>query len=155
MLSIRKNEPAATAVAPSPLSPPPLAGRSATSGPSVIGADLSIVGNLMSAGELHIHGTVQGDIQGVNVLVRETAKITGTISGQDVIVHGEVMGSVKAERVVLAASCKLEGDVFHQSLSIEQGAFFEGKSRRGSPQSDGAAVKHERPPFLVDAPAPK
>jgi len=153
MLSIRKNEPAANAVAPSPLSPPPLAGRSATSGPSVIGADLSIVGNLMSTGHLHIHGTVQGDIQGVNILVRETAKVTGTISGQEVIVQGEVLGSVKAERVVLAASCKLEGDVFHQSLSIEQGAYFEGKSRRGSPPAHGVAHDHDRPPFVVDNPS--
>lgn len=156
MLSIRKSEPPATAMAPLAVSTPPLGGgRSVTSGPSVIGADLSIVGNLVSTGHLHIDGSVQGDIQGVNILVRETAKVTGTISGQEVIVQGEVLGSVKAERVVLAASCKLEGDVFHQSLIIEQGAYFEGKSRRGSPPAHGVAHEHERPPFAVEAPSAK
>lgn len=156
MLSVRKSDPSTTAMAPLAASTPPLgSGRAVTSGPSVIGADLSIVGNLVSTGQLHIDGTVQGDIQGVNILVRETAKVTGTISGQEVIVQGEVLGSVKAERVVLAASCKLEGDVFHQSLSIEQGAYFEGKSRRGSPPAHGVANDHDRPPFAVDNPASK
>ena len=28
------------------------------------------------------------------------------------------------------SSSHVEGDVFHKSLTIEQGAFFEGKSRR-------------------------
>lgn len=153
MLSIRKNEPSAPTTASPPS--PPLRDASAKSAPSVIGADLTIVGNLVSGGELHIEGIVQGDIQGVNVLIRETAKITGTITGEDVIVRGEVMGSIKAERVILASSCKLEGDVFHQSLSIEQGAFFEGKSRRGSPKASIATSNAERPSFGVDAPAPK
>jgi len=33
-------------------------------------------------------------------------------------------------RVTLQSSSHVEGDIFHQSLAIEQGAFFEGKSRR-------------------------
>ena len=46
------------------------------------------------------------------------------------LVRGHVMGSVRGRRVMLQASCHVEGDVFHQALSIEQGAYFEGKSRR-------------------------
>jgi cytoskeletal protein CcmA (bactofilin family) len=30
----------------------------------------------------------------------------------------------------LQAQSHVEGDIFHQSLAIEQGAYFEGKSRR-------------------------
>jgi len=151
MLSIRKNDP--TPVPSAPASPAPL--RSAVSSPSVIGANLSIVGNLVSEGELHIDGTVQGDIQAFNILVRDTAKITGTISGKEVIINGEVLGSVTADRVVLGASCNLQGDVYHQALSIEHGAFFEGGSRRGTPQANAAAANHGRLPFVVDTPALK
>jgi cytoskeletal protein CcmA (bactofilin family) len=32
--------------------------------------------------------------------------------------------------VTLQAQSHVEGDIFHQSLAIEQGAYFEGKSRR-------------------------
>ena len=34
------------------------------------------------------------------------------------------------EGYVLVEGVTVEGDVFHKSLTIEQGAFFEGKSRR-------------------------
>ena len=45
-------------------------------------------------------------------------------------VRGTVHGSVRGNRVLLQSTSKVEGDVFHQQLGIEQGAFFEGKSRR-------------------------
>lgn len=105
---------------------------------SMIGADVSIIGNLTSKGELHLEGGVQGDIEGVKIFIGKSAKISGTITGDEVIIHGEVTGTVTANRLILAASCRLEGDVFHQMLSIEQGAFFEGKSRRGTPQNTTA-----------------
>jgi cytoskeletal protein CcmA (bactofilin family) len=33
---------------------------------------------------------------------------------------------------MLQTTSQVEGDIYHQSLSIEQGAMFEGKSRRTS-----------------------
>lgn len=99
-------------------------------GESRIGADLVIVGNLLSKGEVQIDGEVQGDVHAVNVIVGETARITGGIVADEVIVRGTVMGSVRGKRVVLQSSSKVEGDIFHSQLAIEQGAFFEGKSRR-------------------------
>jgi cytoskeletal protein CcmA (bactofilin family) len=32
--------------------------------------------------------------------------------------------------VMLQATSQVEGDIYHQSISIDQGAMFEGKSRR-------------------------
>jgi cytoskeletal protein CcmA (bactofilin family) len=46
------------------------------------------------------------------------------------VVRGRVVGSVRGLRVTLQAQSHVEGDIFHQSLAIEQGAYFEGKSRR-------------------------
>ena len=97
---------------------------------SRIGSDLTIIGNLVSKGEIQIDGEVQGDIHGANVVIGESARITGGIVGDEVIVRGSVMGSIRGKRVVLQSSSKLEGDIFHSQLAIEQGAFFEGKSRR-------------------------
>ncbi|MEM1307000.1 MAG: polymer-forming cytoskeletal protein [Pseudomonadota bacterium] len=97
---------------------------------SMIGPDLTIMGNLISKGEVHIEGEVQGDIHGTNVLIGEKARITGGVVAEDVVVRGQVMGSVRGKKVALQASSHVEGDIFHKSLAIEQGAFFEGKSRR-------------------------
>jgi cytoskeletal protein CcmA (bactofilin family) len=54
------------------------------------------------------------------------------------------MGSVRGKRVMLQSSSHVEGDIFHQALAIEQGAFFEGKSRR-SDDPTGESQKAEFP----------
>lgn len=98
--------------------------------PSVIGPDLTINGNLVSKGEVQIDGEVQGDIHGTYVVIGEKARITGGIVAEEIVVRGHVMGSVRGKRVMLQSSSHVEGDIYHQALAIEQGAFFEGKSRR-------------------------
>ncbi len=99
-------------------------------GVSHIGADLTIVGNLVSKGEVQIDGQIQGDLHAAQVTVGESARITGGIIADEVIVRGAISGSIRGRRVVLQSSSRVEGDVFHQQLGIEQGAYFEGKSRR-------------------------
>jgi cytoskeletal protein CcmA (bactofilin family) len=109
--------------------------------PSVIGPDLTINGNLVSKGEVQIDGEVQGDIHGTYVVIGEKARITGGIVAEEIVVRGHVMGSVRGKRVMLQSSSHVEGDIFHQALAIEQGAFFEGKSRR----SDDPLAEAARP----------
>lgn len=112
--------------------------------PSVIGPDLTINGNLVSKGEVQIDGEVQGDIQGTYVVIGEKARITGSIVAEEIVVRGHVMGSVRGKRVMLQSSSHVEGDIFHQALAIEQGAFFEGKSRR-SDDPTAEALKPDIP----------
>lgn len=124
--------PLGTRPAPSPL-------RHTSSGaPSIIGPDLVVTGNLVSRGEVQIDGEVQGDIFGTHVVVGERAKITGSIIAEEVVVRGHVMGSVRGKRVLLQNASHVEGDILHQTLAIEQGAFFEGKSRRTDDPIGGA-----------------
>ena len=73
---------------------------------------------------------MQGDIHGTYVVIGEKARITGGIVAEEIVVRGHVMGSVRGKRVMLQSSSHIEGDIYHQALAIEQGAFFEGKSRR-------------------------
>lgn len=121
-----------------PMSPPQVPnGRAAPSGrpagpsgASVIGADLTIVGNLESRGEVQIDGDVQGDIHAARIVVGERARITGSLIADDIVIRGSVQGSVRGNSVTFQSTAHIEGDVFHKSLAIEQGAYFEGKSRR-------------------------
>jgi cytoskeletal protein CcmA (bactofilin family) len=99
---------------------------------SLIGPDLTITGNLVSRGEVQVDGTVDGDIHGSHVIIGESAMINGGIVADEVVIRGHVVGSVRSKRVMLQSTSQVEGDIYHQSLSIEQGALFEGKSRRTS-----------------------
>jgi cytoskeletal protein CcmA (bactofilin family) len=108
----------------------PAAPRPTNGSASVIGVDLSITGNLESKGEVQIEGEVQGDIHAQRIVVGERARITGALIAEEIVIRGNVQGSVRGNAVTFQSSSRVEGDVFHKQLAIEQGAFFEGKSRR-------------------------
>ena len=114
--------------------------------PSVIGTDLSITGNLESKGEIQIEGEVQGDIHAARIIVGERARITGSLLADDIVIRGNVAGSIRGNNVTLQANSRVEGDVFHKSLAIEQGAFFEGKSRRSEDPTTVARQSNGLPP---------
>ena len=121
-------KPVATPSAPVKLSTP-LKGSSQMV-PSVIGEDLTVEGNVISKGEVQLEGEIKGDCHCASLVIGDKALIEGGVVADDVIVRGRVVGSVRSHRVTLQSSSHVEGDIFHQSLAIEQGAYFEGKSRR-------------------------
>ena len=131
--------PLPSAVPPPIVSPgaKPVTAGGRTGAPSVIGPDLIISGNLVSKGEVQIDGEVQGDIHSSYVVIGEKARITGSVIADEVVVRGQVMGSIRSTRVMLQATSHVEGDIHHSALAIEQGAFFEGKSRRSDDPTAG------------------
>jgi cytoskeletal protein CcmA (bactofilin family) len=122
---------------PMPQVLPTMSRPASKSGQSQIGADISIIGNLISKGEVLIDGEIQGDVHAVNMTIGENARITGGLVADEIIVRGTVQGSIRGKRVVLQSSSKVEGDIFHSQLAIEQGAYFEGKSRRSDDPTAG------------------
>ncbi len=98
--------------------------------PSIISADLRVVGDLHCAGDIQIEGTVEGDIKSQTVTVGEGAEVSGSIYGQTVRVSGNVKGQIEASAVTLAKTAQVAGDVVHETLSIEAGAQLEGMCRR-------------------------
>lgn len=106
---------------------------------SVIGSDLAIIGaglKIVSKGSLQIDGEVQGDVLGSKVIIGQSGKVTGLVNAENVLVEGSVFGTIKGVDVVLKSSARVEGDIFHQSFTLEQGAAFEGRSRRPQDRSE-------------------
>ncbi|MEM7619449.1 MAG: polymer-forming cytoskeletal protein [Pseudomonadota bacterium] len=112
--------------------------------PSIIGDDLEITGNVISKGEIQIEGEIQGDIHCSALVVGENAAVYGEVVAKEVTIHGQVKGAVRGLKVTLQSKSHVEGDIYHQFLAIEQGAFFEGKSRR-SEDPVATAKPIERP----------
>ena len=102
---------------------------------SVIGNDLKIIGQglkIIGRGILQVDGEIEGDVQAAEVIVGEKGKVTGMVAGQQVIVRGKVSGVICGKTVALQGSSNVTGDVHHMSLLIEQGAMFDGRSRRAA-----------------------
>jgi cytoskeletal protein CcmA (bactofilin family) len=90
---------------------------------------------IIGRGTLQVDGEVEGDVQAAEVIIGEQGKVTGVVAGQQVVVRGKVSGVVCARNVALQASSEVRGDIHHMSLAIEQGAMFEGRSRRAADES--------------------
>jgi cytoskeletal protein CcmA (bactofilin family) len=96
---------------------------------STIGGDLTITGNVTSKGEINLDGHVKGDIHCVALILGENSSVEGNVAADDVVIRGRLIGSVKALRVMLQSASHVEGNLTYQnSLVVEQGAFFDGKS---------------------------
>jgi len=98
--------------------------------PSILSSDLKIEGDVVSQGELHISGAIKGDVVARKLTLGEGGSITGAVEADVAVIAGNLAGRLTATSVVLARSARVVADVTHVSLSIEQGAIFEGFSRR-------------------------
>jgi len=100
---------------------------------SVIGNDLSIEGHQITIrckGSLKVLGNIQADLHSRQLEVGKEASIEGAIAAENVDVFGRVNGAIMGTHVVLHAGAEVEGDIHSHLLSIEQGAVFDGRSRR-------------------------
>jgi cytoskeletal protein CcmA (bactofilin family) len=106
------------------------AGRPAASVVSVIGPDLLVTGNLETTGELRIEGDVQGDVYAARIVVGEQARVVGDMVADEIDIAGVVQGTIRGNTVTFRGGSQVEGEILHRRLTVEQGAYFEGKSRR-------------------------
>ena len=111
---------------------------------SIIGNDLKIIGQgglrIISRGILQIDGEIEGDVQAAEVIIGSQGKVTGLVAGHQVTVSGKVSGAICAKTVTLQSTSEVEGDIHHMVFAIEQGAVFEGRSRRAGNEADLNAV---------------
>jgi cytoskeletal protein CcmA (bactofilin family) len=98
--------------------------------PSVLAADLHILGNLIGDGVIDIDGKIDGNVRAHTVSIRANGCVRGDIIAEIVHVHGEVDGTIKAKSVSLHSTARVVGMVMHEALSIEDGAFVDGQCKR-------------------------
>jgi cytoskeletal protein CcmA (bactofilin family) len=106
------------------------ASQTKSSGPSILSDDLTIEGDIVSRGELHINGVVKGDVTAHKLALGEDGAITGNVDAEDAVIAGKLAGRLTATSVVLLATARVTADITHVSLSIAPQAVFEGFSRR-------------------------
>ena len=105
---------------------------------SVLSADLTVVGNLRTTGDIQVEGTVEGDIRAHLLTVGESATVRGEIVADDIVVNGRVVGRVRGLKVRLTSTARVEGDIIHKTIAIESGAHFEGSvQRQDDPLNNG------------------
>jgi cytoskeletal protein CcmA (bactofilin family) len=97
---------------------------------TIIGDGLKIQGHVTAEGLVEVNGQIEGDLQCSSLIVSPKAQIVGSIIAQRVVVNGKVEGPIQGGEVVLKSQAHVVGDIHHQSLTIEKGAYFDGRAKQ-------------------------
>ena len=119
--------------------------RKAPKPASLISQDLTLEGGIVGEGELHVDGVIRGDVRVGRLTLGDTGHIEGSVQAESIDVRGRIIGTVTAKQVRLFGTAYVDGDITHEQLSVETGAFFQGRS-----------LKFQRPaPVALAAPEPE
>ncbi|MFA5899818.1 MAG: polymer-forming cytoskeletal protein [Hyphomicrobium sp.] len=133
MVFQRKHDPKTLTVVPAEVTSLPAPGSASANASSVIGKDMSIEGQSITVrckGTLRVNGVITADLHCNELVVGEEAIVSGSIAADSVRVFGAVHGAILGANVTLHPSARVDGDIHSQTLTIEQGASFDGRSRK-------------------------
>ncbi|HZG08948.1 MAG TPA: polymer-forming cytoskeletal protein [Allosphingosinicella sp.] len=105
---------------------------------SLVGAEVTVTGDIDTPGRLHIAGKVTGDIRCGTLTQSDSGVVHGNITATEAKLAGLIDGAVEAGSLVLEASARVTGDVLYESLSVAAGAEVEGRFKRRRGTGDGA-----------------
>ena len=98
----------------------------------ILGEKAFFEGELRFKGSARIGGSLKGSIKGEGLLIIEsTAKVSAEVLVDHLILYGEFKGRVQARKsVLMEPPAQFSGEVSSPSLSIKEGVFFEGSSKK-------------------------
>jgi cytoskeletal protein CcmA (bactofilin family) len=96
---------------------------------TLIGPGIHIKGDLEGKSNIQVKGTLEGNVQlDGRVIVGAGGKLIGDISATSVLIEGAVTGNIDAqEKVELGSRSRTKGNIQAGTLSIQEGAFLEGR----------------------------
>jgi len=95
---------------------------------SILGPEIEVNGDLKIKGDILIYGTVLGNVEcNGKVHTAKGSLINGSVNSKSAYINGKIKGDLIAEsKVVLAKFSQLKGNLVSSTLTIEEGAKFDG-----------------------------
>jgi cytoskeletal protein CcmA (bactofilin family) len=104
--------------------------KTAPASASLVGPDVTIEGDFAGQGLVHVEGAIKGGVRVGELILGDSGHIEGAVFADVVEIRGKVKGAIQARTVRLHATAQVTGDIVHETLSMEPGAYFEGRSVR-------------------------
>jgi cytoskeletal protein CcmA (bactofilin family) len=107
--------------------------RGESSGLSIIGAGMTIIGDVETDGVVKVEGRVKGSVRATQqILLAPGGMVEGNLETKEAIIGGEVRGMVRAEeRVEVQASSSIHGDIVTAKIAIIEGGQVNGEIKMG------------------------
>ena len=96
---------------------------------TIIAEGVEVKGDITSKSTVRIDGVISGHIlKAMGVIVGKTGKVYGDLCCESAVIGGEILGKVIISKTIeLLSTARVIGDIETQTLSIQDGAVFEGK----------------------------
>lgn len=117
---------------------------------SVIGHDVVISGNVRAGADLHIDGSVEGDVDCGSLIQGAESRIIGNIRAETARITGHVAGRVAVRQLTVDRTARITGDVEYENIAIENGATIDGHLRHNA----AGTLKLDGPPPPAALPEP-
>jgi cytoskeletal protein CcmA (bactofilin family) len=116
----------------------------AGSGFSLLDSQMTVTGDLQTAGSLRIDGRLDGTVRHADtVVVGVGATMSGDIHAREVVIGGTINGTVHAsDRVELQATAIVVGDIVTQTVLVQEGGVVNGRVLMRPPEpavTDGSS----------------
>lgn len=121
---------------------------------SIVAKGTTMVGDVVSDGDIRVEGHIYGRLICKSKLVVGTnGKIEGIVDTKNATVAGEIKGTIVVREVLqLQETAKLFGDVCTAKLMVQQGAVFTGNCKMGIEATE--LLKRTPIPDLLSNPKP-
>ncbi len=106
---------------------------------SFIGGEVVIKGNVTGRGDLHLDGSVEGDLDCATLILGASGRVKGNVGAERATIGGQVEGTINATELIIEKSARVSGDLSYQNVSIENGAQVDGRLMQRS--SGGSELK--------------
>jgi cytoskeletal protein CcmA (bactofilin family) len=95
---------------------------------TIIGPSVKVRGDFHGSGNIVVEGAVEGSlVSDKTISIKSKAKVIANIEANDAIIGGDVEGNIKAKGYLeITGTAIINGDIEASSLSIAQGAVFNG-----------------------------
>lgn len=94
---------------------------------SIIGQDMTVVGDLTFKSKIQIDGRIQGNLTGTSLVVSQTGSIIGNILTESLVCYGQIDGDLTVGKLFLKKTGVINGRVETSDLSVESGGRLNGE----------------------------
>lgn len=114
---------------------------------SIIGAGVTVSGDLISAADVRIDGTVKGNIKcKARILIGADGLVEGDMEGQQADIMGTVNGTITIKELLnLRGNGKIDGNIYAGKLQMEPTFTFNGHCHMNNNVVEMIKETHDKP----------
>jgi len=105
-------------------------------------------GNLKAPAYTRIDGQITGDVTvDEGLILGEKGSVLGNIITKEMVVYGTVNGNIQTNTLEIKATGKVTGEILTQTLTVENGAVYNGSlsmSQNNKPAQTNKLPRHEQ-----------